>query len=269
MSKIAGFVTREQAGLVPPRSVSRNITPQNGGVAAHYGGGPQRSGVDNADHSVCLAVWRSYQNHHMRSNGWADVAYTGAFCNHGFAFAGRGVNIRTAANGTNAGNQNFYAIVWLGGGNQRPTPLALDAADWWVTNLRNTGGAGLAVKPHNAFRATPCPGQSLVSWARSRDNTQNFIPPRPAPTPTPAPSTPVEDWRGKRVVAKQDVRFYKTPGWHPANRQAGILKAGWGFRGGIHTKARVGGGWQYQVSNSSGHRFWITASDRFVDLRPM
>lgn len=75
-----------------------------------------------------------------------------------------------------------------------------------------------------------------------------------------------EPWRGKRVVARTRVRFYRRPGWHPSNPTAGFLDEGWGFRGGIHEKRRVGGGYQYQVSNSNGHRYWITANERFVRL---
>ena len=75
-----------------------------------------------------------------------------------------------------------------------------------------------------------------------------------------------EPWRGKRVVARTNVRFYRRPGWHPGNPTAGVLDEGWGFRGGIHEKRRVGGGYQYRVSNSSGHMYWITASERFVRL---
>lgn len=86
------------------------------------------------------------------------------------------------------------------------------------------------------------------------------------PTSTKPPAK--EEWRGKRVVAKTDVRFYKNPGWHPNNRTHGILKPNQGFKGGIHRKIRVGNGWQYEVSNSNGHRFYITASSKFVDLRP-
>lgn len=81
-----------------------------------------------------------------------------------------------------------------------------------------------------------------------------------------APLRPVEPWRGKRVVARRHVRFYRRPGWHPDNRSAGVLQAGWGFRGGIHAKRTVGGGEQYQVSNSNGDRYWITASERYVRL---
>lgn len=74
------------------------------------------------------------------------------------------------------------------------------------------------------------------------------------------------DWHGKRVVARRRVAFYRTPGWQPANTPHGFLEPGWGFRGGIHERRDVGGGSQYLVSNSSGHRFWITTNEEFIRL---
>lgn len=85
--------------------------------------------------------------------------------------------------------------------------------------------------------------------------------PSPAPNPTPKPP-----WYGRQVRAKVDLRFYDRPGWHPQNRAAGVILAGQRFAGGIHAKRQVGGGEQYQVSNSRGRRVWITASPALVDL---
>lgn len=175
-AQIAGFVTRAQAGLRSPRSVSRNIDPERGGVGVHYGGPRQAAAEPRADHALCTRTWRAWQAYHMDTHGWSDIAYTGGFCNHGFAYAGRGVGIRTAANGTNSGNQYFYAATWIGGEGQTPTAQALDAADWWITTLRS-GGAGSLVKPHRWFKSTGCPGDPLVGYAGTRDN-------RPIPTIT-------------------------------------------------------------------------------------
>lgn len=178
-AQIKGFVTRAEAGLRAPRNVSRNITPENGGVAPHYGGPRQPAANADADHSVCVKTWRSWQNYHMNTHGWADIAYTGGFCNHGYAFAGRGVGVRTAANGTNHGNQNFYAVTWIGGEGQTPTQEAYDAADWWINELRQNG-SGMKVKPHRFFKKTGCPGDPFVEYAATRDD-------KPVPTATKEP----------------------------------------------------------------------------------
>lgn len=187
----AGFVTRAQAGLRAPRSVSRNITPRNGGVGVHYGGGAQRI----RSHAECIARWRSWQNFHMSpgwagtKNGGADIAYNFGFCDHGYVFAGRGLGTRSAGNGTNSGNQNFYAAVWIGGEGERPSKAALDALDWIVLECRNNG-AGSQVRPHSWFKSTACPGNPLRSYLPNVHN--KAIGASPSQPPPPLRTGPLE-----------------------------------------------------------------------------
>jgi hypothetical protein len=122
----------------------------------------------------------------MDSNGWADLAYTGGFCQHGYALAGRGFGVRTAANGTNAGNQNFYAFCWVGGGADIPTTAALNALEWWIKEARDHGSAGDRVAAHKAFYATSCPGGILTSRAHALDNAV-ISPGNTTPTSTAVP----------------------------------------------------------------------------------
>lgn len=105
----------------------------------------------------------------MDAHGWADIAYSMGVCQHGYVFAGRGANTRTAANGTNHGNSTHYAVCWIGGGKQQPSAKALSAFAWCVKELRSHGGAGKSVKPHRFFKSTGCPGTELVSAAKSID----------------------------------------------------------------------------------------------------
>lgn len=163
-ARIAGFVSRDDAGLRPPKSVSRNITPGRGGVTYHYGGPAQRI----SRHEECVRRWAAWQEFHQDERGWVDVAYTGAVCDHGYAFAGRGIGVRTAANGTDAGNQNYYAVVWIGGEGEKPSRAALDAFEWWVATLRRSG-AGDRVVPHSYHKATGCPGGYLRAVAQVVD----------------------------------------------------------------------------------------------------
>lgn len=153
---IAGFVTRADAGLVKPKRVSKSITP-TGGTTVHYGGDAQRLG----NHSTCLGRWRQWQKFHMNDRGWSDIAYTGGVCDHGFALAGRGIGVKTGANGTDAANKRFYAVVWLGGGDEAPTPAAVSAMAWWIRELRR-GGAGSGIVPHRFHKSTACPGARWV-----------------------------------------------------------------------------------------------------------
>lgn len=171
-----GFRTRAQLGLRSPRSVSYNITPQNGGVAEHWNGGP--TGITAlTNHAKCEEHWRADQNYHMNTMGWVDIAYTGGFCQHGKCLAGRGFNVRTAANGTNDGNQNYYAYCWLGGLGETPTRDALNAFEWWVVESRRAGKAGKRVRSHNSFFNTQCAGSLLTLQARSLDDKVLTFPP--------------------------------------------------------------------------------------------
>lgn len=164
-ARLVGFVTRADAGLRAPKSYSRRITPGQGGVALHYGG----PALHLRDHGGCVRTWRAWQRFHMDGHGWADIAYTMGVCDHGYAFAGRGAGVRTAAQGTNAGNDDYYAVVWLGGAGEVPSLAALEALEWCVGELRAHAGAGNKVKPHKAFHTTSCPGVTLTAKAQALD----------------------------------------------------------------------------------------------------
>ncbi|MFX4294411.1 N-acetylmuramoyl-L-alanine amidase [Streptomyces bohaiensis] len=156
---MAIFVTRAQWGARARRSSNTNITPQHGGVSVHHVDGVR---VARTNHADCAGQVRSIQNYHMDTNGWTDVAYSHLVCVHGYVFEGRGEGQRTAANGTNPGNQNWYAVCGLTGGtaaNYDPiTAQLIDAFHMAITRLRTSGGAGGAVNGHRDHTSTACPG---------------------------------------------------------------------------------------------------------------
>lgn len=184
-ARISGFLSRSQLKMIPPRSISRNITPGRGGCVTHYGGPAQRIRT----HGDCIITWLAWQKYHMETHGWVDIAYTAGYCQHGFVFAGRGHGIRTAAQGTDVGNQNHYAFVWIGGEGQVPTLEALDALEWLVRDARINGGAGTAVRDHSDFKSTSCSGPYIRAHGRTLHNINipDGMPQPPAPAPEPEP----------------------------------------------------------------------------------
>lgn len=154
---MATFVTRAEWGARKPRSVSRNITPT--GVSVHH---VDEVKVAASDHSACAGQVRGHQNFHMDDRGWSDIAYSHLVCVHGYVFEGRGENVRTGANGTNPGNQNWYAVCGLVGGTSSDydtiTDELVDAFHSAITRLRDHGGAGDAVNGHRDHKPTGCPG---------------------------------------------------------------------------------------------------------------
>ena len=145
------------------RSTSTNITPGNGGVSIHCVGASHI----NDSHGNCAGRVRGIQNFHINGNGWADIAYSLLVCSHGYVYVGRGINRRTAANGTNSGNQSWYAVCALIGGSQQPTAAMDQGIKDAVAYLRRSGGAASRVNGHRDHLATSCPGNPLYAKVRA------------------------------------------------------------------------------------------------------
>lgn len=255
VARITAFRTRADLRLRRPRSISRNISPADGGAAVHWGG-PRQA---NSTHARCEQTWRAWQNFHMAPgglgapNGAADIAYTAGFCDHGYVLAGRGFGARTGANGSAFGNGSFYAFAWIGGVGQVASQMALDALDWLIYEARTRHDAGRQVSPHSRFTASSCPGRQLREEAAKRHDRDIVL----------APSS-VAPWQGKRLRAiVAQVNFYDSPRW---DRPTGQLLKGHHFPivEGLH---EAGSSRWYRVRDSDGDGpFFITTREDLVAL---
>jgi hypothetical protein len=97
-------------------------------------------------------------------------------CRHGYVFVGRGFGIRTAANGTTAANDHYFAICFLGNDSEgradltRPARRALGEL---IREYQRRYPRALRVRPHSAFVATACPGRELLAYIDRRGWTQS------------------------------------------------------------------------------------------------
>jgi hypothetical protein len=156
-------VTRAEWGARSPESRTFLVKSQQRGTAVHYSGSDSD---EQADHRNCAARVRNIQRFHMDGRGWADIAYSMVVCKHGYIFAGRGIGVRTAANGTDAGNDAFHAVCFLGDDSvnrdditdagRRAIRQAVGACNKWAGRKE--------VRPHSFFKPTGCPGDQLRSW---------------------------------------------------------------------------------------------------------
>jgi hypothetical protein len=128
-------------------------------------------------HTSCASKVRGIQNFHMDGQGWSDIAYTALVCPHGFVFEGRWVGIRTAANGTTAGNDGWYAICYLGGEGDVFTSAAKRAFDAAFDYLDASGGAGPDENCHRDHKPTACPGDTICAWVRAGSTPPGSLPP--------------------------------------------------------------------------------------------
>ena len=153
------------------------------GVKGHYTGGAVSVGTIT-DHDKCRAAMRGIQNGHMDGNGWNDIGYSGAVCDHDVFMIGRGAHVLPAANGAGL-NSGHYAILVLVGTSGVVTMTnnmkrAFRSARTW---LQTHGAAGTQIKGHRDGYATSCPGSSVYGWI------QDGAPLPGGPTPDPEPPT--------------------------------------------------------------------------------
>ncbi len=135
------------------------------GVTCHWEG-PHMGAFP---HSACATKVRVIERFHAVTRGWSGVAYNALVCPHGYVFEGRGAGVRSAANGTSSigGNDQWYAVCYLGGQGDPFTADGrtgmADAIGW----LRTAGNAGPRVNGHRDHHATECPGDVIYRWVRS------------------------------------------------------------------------------------------------------
>lgn len=157
------LITRSGWGARKPVNITWLATSQQKGTGVHYSGSAAET---KSDHSKCAGVVKSIQKYHMDTNGWADIAYSYLVCIHGYVFEGRGRGVRTAANGTNAGNDAYHAVCFLGGdlpNRADVTPVGRQAIKDAVNHC-NAWARVHEVRPHSWFKATGCPGDELRIW---------------------------------------------------------------------------------------------------------
>lgn len=161
------FHPRADWGARPPLSVTRRTLGQD---TAHYGGPSPWGAVDRSsaarfqaatDHSRCASIVRAYQAYHMDTKGWQDIAYSSLVCPHGHRYEGRGLDVRTAANGTTAGNDASHATCYIAGDDDPLTGPAKAAFFDEGSRLR------LVLKGHRDWKPTSCPGDELYVWVHS------------------------------------------------------------------------------------------------------
>jgi hypothetical protein len=158
------LIPRSAWGARPPTNRTALVKSVQKGTAVHY---TASDADERALDSECAGRVKNIQNYHMDVKGWADIAYSYVVCKHGNTFAGRGLGIRTAGQGTNSGNDAYHAVVFLGDDTENRD----DVTDAGRRALRETidmcnGWAPWAdsVRPHSWFHPTGCPGDDLRSW---------------------------------------------------------------------------------------------------------
>lgn len=163
------FVSASEWGANPSKDATEDSHPIGStlGVTLHWEG--PRMGTFR--HDQCAAKVRGIEAHHEYGRGWGDVAYSALVCPHGYVFEGRGVGVRSAANGDTQSNEDWYAVCYLGGEGDGLTGDGKQAFRDAVAWLREDGDAGPRVNGHRDHKATACPGDDIYDFIRDTDWT--------------------------------------------------------------------------------------------------
>ena len=159
------WVSRKDWGAikVPPGSLSPSGKEK--GVKIHYTGGTMPA----IEHSQCDDKMRGFQKQHMndKKEGWTDIAYNLAVCQHGYVFEGRGAEHMSGANGKGR-NTDHYAVLAFVGNKGYVTPLddMIDGLRDAIAYLRKKG-AGNEILGHRDGYDTDCPGDALEKLVKN------------------------------------------------------------------------------------------------------
>jgi hypothetical protein len=172
------LVTRQQWGARSPRSVVPLPRSAIDTTVFHYSGA---DADEQANHANCAGRVRGIQRYHMDTRGWLDIAYSFLVCVHGYVFAGRGFDVRTAATGP--ANGHSLAVCFLGNdsaGRADVTTAAQQAHVEIARAVNQRYGRVMRYAGHRDFMATACPGDELYRYIRSAEFARASAPSDPS-----------------------------------------------------------------------------------------
>jgi hypothetical protein len=154
------YLTRAHWGARPPiktKPIGHNLK----GVVIHYAGFNIDIDRDPAQ------IAESIQKQHMVGRGWWDIAYSEMVALDGTVVEGRGLLVRSGANGTNSANKDFLAICLLLGPDQTPTPEMIQSVKERIKVIRHFQPNATSIVGHRDCKATDCPGDNAYALVRN------------------------------------------------------------------------------------------------------
>lgn len=162
---MGNYVTRKEWGARPPNPGPGPLDPdQVVGLAFHWPGLEQplhgREAVE--------AALRGWQDFHMDSRGWSDIAYQEAVDQDGNVYGLRGLRTQSGANGDTEANERYGAILLIVAPGETPSPLMVAAVQHRVGRFQDIYPRGHRLATHNDVRpeATACPGPIVTAMIR-------------------------------------------------------------------------------------------------------
>lgn len=151
------FYNRGEWGARAARGGPGALTPGRVvGIALHWPAMRSRLGTVEA----VQAALRSWQDYHMDTNGWSDIAYQEAFDQLGNVYRLRGLRNQSGANGNTDLNERFGALLLILAPGEAPTPAMVAAVQRRIELHRDYFPNSERIVGHGQIRpgGTQCPG---------------------------------------------------------------------------------------------------------------
>lgn len=134
------------------------------GVALHWPGMAQPL----RDPAAVRAALRSWQNYHMDTNGWSDIAYQGAVDQDGHYYVLRGLRRRSAANGNTDLNLRYGALLLVLAPGEQPSKKMTKKVRKVIRRHRRKFPHSTRIVGHGEIRpgGTACPGPAVNTAIR-------------------------------------------------------------------------------------------------------
>lgn len=151
------YFTREDWGARPSKGGPGPLDiEQVEGVALHWPAMTKPLATVDA----VKAALRGWQNYHMDSRGWSDIAYQEAYDQQGNAYELRGLHIQSGANGDSNVNERFGAILLVLAPGEQPSAAMVAAVREGIARHRALFPNSKRIVGHGQIRegGTQCPG---------------------------------------------------------------------------------------------------------------
>lgn len=156
----------------------------------HY---PGELGAFGTDQAAIARAMRRWQDFHIDTRRWTDIAYNVAVDQAGRVWEGRGFDRRDGAT-SGMGGVSFSVLAILGNNEQPSDAMKAGILRVFAEANRRTPAAARSI--HSRFVSTSCPGDALRRWGNAGfpapATPQPDVPaPAPKPATTEAPAFPL------------------------------------------------------------------------------
>ena len=156
---MVNYLPRSAWNARPPKDGPGNLTVSRVEGAVIHWPGTGSTKVIHTQAAVASAL-RGWQDYHMDTRGWSDIAYQVAVDQAGRAWTLRGLRTQSGANGDTDVNERYGAILLILVTGEQPSAAMKATTRAVIADFRRIYPRGTAIRPHSAVRPEPtdCPG---------------------------------------------------------------------------------------------------------------